>query len=72
MKLILSELQRDLRHRLAVYAKTARVAKSAEKQHALLQNSQLWRLLQASSDLLGLNHRQWAPDFCVKTVLWDV
>ena len=49
MKLILSELQRDLRHRLAVYAKTAKADKLAEaKRHALLQNSQLWRLLQVA------------------------
>ncbi|DBA73094.1 hypothetical protein WJX79_004857 [Trebouxia sp. C0005] len=47
MKLILSELQRDLRHRLAVYAKTEGTnVKIADKRNALLENSQLWRLLQ--------------------------
>ena len=47
MKLMLSELQRDLRHRMAVYAKTATADQANEaKRHALLQNSQLWRLLQ--------------------------
>ncbi|KAL0052535.1 hypothetical protein WJX82_003532 [Trebouxia sp. C0006] len=47
MKLILSELQRDLRHRLAVYAKTEGTnVRVADKRNALLENSQLWRLLQ--------------------------
>lgn len=54
MKLILSELQRDLRHRLAVYAKTEGTnVKIADKRNALLENSQLWRLLQ-----VGLSHKQ--------------
>ena len=49
MKLILSELQRDLRHRLAVYAKTEGTnVRMADKRNALLENSQLWRLLQVS------------------------
>ncbi|DBA86159.1 TPA: hypothetical protein ACH3X1_005668 [Trebouxia sp. C0004] len=47
MKLILSELQRDLRHRLAVYAMTEGTnVRMADKRNALLENSQLWRLLQ--------------------------
>lgn len=54
MKLILSELQRDLRHRLAVYAKTEGTnVRVADKRNALLENSQLWRLLQVS-----FSHRQ--------------
>ena len=54
MKLILSELQRDLRHRLAVYAKTEGTnVRMADKRNALLENSQLWRLLQVS-----LAHKQ--------------
>jgi len=49
MKLILSELQRDLRHRLAVYAMTEGTnVRMADKRNALLENSQLWRLLQVS------------------------
>ncbi len=54
MKLILSELQRDLRHRLAVYAMTKGTnVRMADKRNALLENSQLWRLLQVS-----LSHKQ--------------
>ncbi len=54
MKLILSELQRDLRHRLAVYAKTEGTnVRMADRRNALLENSQLWRLLQVS-----LPHKQ--------------
>lgn len=50
MKLVLAELQRDLRHRLATYAKTAGSgARLADKRDALLQNCQLWRLLQVST-----------------------
>lgn len=49
MKLILSEVQRDLRHRLAVYAMTEGTnVRMADKRNALLENSQLWRLLQVS------------------------
>lgn len=47
MKLVLSELQRDLRHRLAVYAKIeGNSSRVTDKKNALLQNSQLYRLLQ--------------------------
>ena len=43
LKLVLSELHRDLRHRLAVYAKRKT---AADKQDKLLINSQLWRMLE--------------------------
>lgn len=50
MKLVLAELLRDLRHRLAIYAKTVKAEGSSSrldtKRDALLQNCQLWRLLQ--------------------------
>ena len=50
MKLVLAELLRDLRHRLATYFKTAKAEGSSSrldtKRDALLQNCQLWRLLQ--------------------------
>lgn len=50
MKLVLAELLRDLRHRLATYATTANMEGSNNrldaKRDALLQNCQLWRLLQ--------------------------
>ena len=48
MKLVLAELHRDLRHRLAVYAKLEG-SQLTDKRDALLQNSQLWRLLQVST-----------------------
>ena len=50
MKLVLAELLRDLRHRFATYSKTAKAEGSNSrldgKRDALLQNCQLWRLLQ--------------------------
>lgn len=50
MKLVLAELLQDLRHRLATYSKTAKAEGSSSrldtKRDALLQNCQLWRLLQ--------------------------
>ena len=49
MKLVLAELLRDLRHRLATYSKTKAEGGSSRldtKRDALLQNCQLWRLLQ--------------------------
>lgn len=50
LKLVLAELQRDLRHRLATYAKNeGSGARLADKRDALLQNCQLWRLLQNQS-----------------------
>ena len=63
MKLILSELQRDLRHRLAVYTKNESAgSRMTDKRHALLQNSQLWRLLQVRP----LNyHPEGAKQLCL-------
>ena len=43
LKLVLSELQRDLQHRLSVYAQGK---SAAEKPDKLLLNSQLWRMLE--------------------------
>lgn len=47
LKLILSEMQRDLCHRLSVHAKPRQDAKSGN-QDTLLFNSQLWRMLEVS------------------------
>lgn len=48
LKLVLSELNRDLRHRLSVYAKGKT---AADKQDSLLVNSQLWRMLEVVGQL---------------------
>ena len=66
MKLVLAELLRDLRHRLATYSKAAKAEGSNprrdDKKDALLHNCQLWRLLQVRTLYTSSMHVN-APSF---------